>query len=619
MATVYQATDIRLDRRVAVKTMHPGLAEDQDFVARFIREARSAARLSHPNVVAVYDQGTDADQVFLVMEYVHGQTLRDVLQDKGRLTPREAFGVLEPVLAALDAAHRAGIVHRDVKPENVLIAQDGRVKVADFGLARAVAAATTTGVLIGTVAYLAPEQVERGLADTRSDVYAAGILLFELLTGAKPYSGDSAIQVAYQHVHRDVPPPSSVWPGLPAPLDALVGLATRRNPDQRPRDAAAFLAAAAQVRRSLRDDELDAVPATGVPAAKAAGNGSARAERTLVVDRPETGSPDSQHSQHSPHSQHGSHSLDGTAGADPYVSPEVSSPRRRRGLLALAAVLAAALLVGGGAWWLGSGRYVAAPSLIEMDRKTAQAAAARQGLTVQFARTAEFSETVPAGRVLRTDPKPGRRIERRGTIVAVLSKGPERYAVPALAGLAQAEAERRLRSVHLSVGDVRKQFSDRVDAGDVIRSDPETGQRLKRGTAVALVVSKGRQPVQLPDVVGRAVDEATRILRDLGFRVSNIEAFDERAPAGLVLSQRPTAQVVPHGSAVALTVSKGPPQVTVPHVVGLPVKMARRVLERAGFQARVLALPGGPNRVLAQNPAAGSQHPKGGTVTVSVF
>jgi beta-lactam-binding protein with PASTA domain/predicted Ser/Thr protein kinase len=594
MATVYEARDTRLDRTVAVKTMHPGLAEDQEFVSRFIREARSAARLSHPNVVAVYDQGTDDGEVFLVMEYVHGRTLRDVLQTKGRLTPREAFEVLEPVLAALDAAHRAGIIHRDVKPENVLIAHDGRVKVADFGLARAVAAATASGALIGTVAYLAPEQVERGIADTRSDVYAAGILLFELLTGVKPYSGDTAIQVAYQHVHNDVPPPSRVVPGLPSPLDTLVGYATRRDPDQRPRDAGALLAAAVHVRRSLRDNELD---------------GALEENATLVVPQPHPEPPVV------------------PADADPfdaphpasYTPPDVFTRRRRRGLIALVAVLVAALLVSGAAWWLGSGRYVAAPSLIEMDRATAEATAAREGFTVTFARTAEFSETVPAGRVVRTDPKPGGRITRNGTIVAVLSKGPERYAVPRLAGLSQGEAERRLRAAHLSVGEVHKEFDSDVRDGRVIRSEPEAGQRLKRDTAVALVVSRGPRPVELPDVVGKAVNEATRLLRDLGLEVSRVESFHEQVPQGTVLDQRPSPQRVPRGSTVALIVSKGPPLIPVPQVVGLPVKMARRVLERSGFDVKVMSLPGGPNRVLAQNPPAGTQQPRGSTVTVSAF
>jgi len=589
MAAVWVADDPVLSRRVAVKILRDDLAADSNTRARFRHEAISAARLNHPNVVATYDTGDDDGTAYIVMELVDGPTVRQLLREQGRLPIGEAIRIGIQVADALEAAHRAGIVHRDVKPENVLIADDGRVKVADFGLARAVSTTTTSGSLMGTVAYLAPEQVERGIADVRSDVYAAGIVLFELLTGSKPFSGDSPIQVAYQHVHHDVPPPSTLLAGgLPPALDALVTHATRRDPDRRPRDASEFLAAVARVRRSLRDDELD-----GDVAAAPADTSANGSQHTLVVPRPVP------------------------APAEPDQSPP--RPRRRRGPFALVALLVAALLVSGAAWWLGSGRYQPTPSLIEMDRRTAQAAAVKEGLTLQFAKTAEYSETVPANRVLRTDPGPGRRITRGGTILAVLSKGPERYAVPKLAGLDKGEAQTKLRAAHLSVGDIREEYDDAVDRGGVIRSEPEQGQRLKRDTAVSMVISKGPRPIKLPDVVGRAIDEATRMLRDLGFRVSSTEAFHERIPGGLVSRQEPSSEVAPHGSTVALTVSKGPPLVTVPRVVGMQVNVARRELSRAGFQVRVLSLPGGPNRVLAQSPRAGSQQPKGSTVTVSVW
>lgn len=257
MATVYTARDTRLDRVIALKVMHGNLAEDDTFVSRFIREARSAAGLSHPNVVAVYDQGEDDGTVYLTMEYVQGRTLRQVLQERGRLRQREALEVAERVLAALAAAHNAGLVHRDVKPENVLISDDGRVKVADFGLARAVAASPhtkTTGILIGTVAYLAPEQVEHGTADARSDVYAAGILLYEMLVGHVPFRAETPIAVAYKHVHEDVPPPSSEVPVDPR-VDRLVAYAADRDPDARPADARELLTEVTAVRRQLPDDE----------------------------------------------------------------------------------------------------------------------------------------------------------------------------------------------------------------------------------------------------------------------------------------------------------------------------------------------------------------------------
>ena len=278
MATVYRALDTRLDRVVALKVMHQLFAENDQFVARFNREAKSAARLSHPNVVAVYDQGEDDGYVFLAMEYVQGRTLRDLLRERTRLTPAEALSVLEPVLAALSAAHAAGLVHRDVKPENVLLADDGRVKVADFGLARAAAnlEATSATSLIGTVAYLSPEQVIRGIADERSDVYSAGVMLFEMLTGRPPYDGETAVSVALKHAHEDVPPPSSLVSGIPTSVDLLVARATARDPDRRPHDAGAFLAEVVRVRGGLVMSEADD------------GNLTTLLNRTLVVELPET-------------------------------------------------------------------------------------------------------------------------------------------------------------------------------------------------------------------------------------------------------------------------------------------------------------------------------------------
>ncbi|HVU92185.1 MAG TPA: protein kinase, partial [Jatrophihabitans sp.] len=266
MSTVYAAVDERLDRLVAVKVMSAALSADPAFTDRFAREARAAARLTHLNVVSVYDQGTeiaqDGHHVFLVMELVEGRTLRELLRERGRLSPAEAISIMEPVLSALSAAHRAGLVHRDVKPENILLSDDGIVKVADFGLARAVeadASSTRTGLMMGTVAYCAPEQISKGSADQRADVYSAGVVLFELLTGSPPYQGESAMNVAWQHVHSRVPAPSSRVKGIPTEIDELVVAATDRDPGSRPADAGALLAEIADVRAAL------ALPVTPVP------------------------------------------------------------------------------------------------------------------------------------------------------------------------------------------------------------------------------------------------------------------------------------------------------------------------------------------------------------------
>jgi len=376
MATVYLALDRRLDREVALKVMHGHLADDPQFTARFIREARAAARLSHQGVVAVFDQGEDRGLLYLAMEHLAGQTLREVLTERGVLTPSEALHVAEHVLEALAAAHAAGIVHRDVKPENVLLTDDGRIKVADFGLARAATAVTSTsGLLMGTAAYLAPELVARGVADARGDVYAVGVMLFELLTGVLPFTGDVPVQVAYRHVHEDVPPPSSLVPGLPPALDVLVTAATARDPERRPADAAALLALERSARERVPADALDVRPPRpqGLPHAP----GHTQALRTApgvhptqalhpdgdiddvfpgadaiddVADPDDTDADDTDADV----------SADGWDDDDP-LAPQArdlarwARQRRRRGVAGLLAVLAAAAVLGFWAWSLTAG------------------------------------------------------------------------------------------------------------------------------------------------------------------------------------------------------------------------------------------------------------------------
>ena len=602
MATVYLALDSRLDRTVAVKVMHPQLAEDQEFVSRFIREAKSAARLSHPNVVAVFDQGADDEVVFLAMEHVAGRTLRDLMRERGTLTAREALDLLEPVLDALGAAHAAGLVHRDVKPENVLLADDGRIKVADFGLARAVSGShTTTGsVLMGTVAYLSPEQVERGVADPRSDVYSVGILLFEMLTGVKPYEGDTAIQIAYRHVHDDVPPPSSIVPGLPVELDALVARATSRDPDGRPDDARRFLGEVTAVRRGLSDAELDVAAGPTESLAPVPD----RPQHTLVVPvQPAPGPP-----------------VPARAGD---TGPLPSPGRRggKRGLIALLLVLLLALGLSGAAWWVaaGPGAYTTAPSLLTLSQADAAAEARSLGFTMRVDDN-EFDEQVPVDHVLRTDPAPNERIRKEGTIRVVLSKGPERYAVPNLHNKTEAKAKEELAATNLSVGDVDREYSDSVKKGLVISTFPAPGQRLKRDEAVRLVVSRGVEPVAVPDVVGKELEDAEGILAKASLRSEAEEKHHDTIPVGTVISQQPAkGKNAPKNSVITLVVSKGPPPVPVPNVVGQNIDEAIRILQAAGFQVRVLNLPGGPDRVLGQSPNAEEQAPKGSQVTISVI
>lgn len=533
MSTVYAATDLRLDRRVAVKVMAPTLAHDPAFTDRFVREARTAARLSHPNAVAVFDQGAQDGPagrvVFLVMELVPGSTLREVLRQRGRLRPDEAVSLLEPVLAALAAAHRAGLVHRDVKPENVLISADGTVKVVDFGLARAVAAPSTStqaGVLLGTVAYVAPEQVARGSADARTDVYSAGILLYELLTGTPPYAGDSAIAVAYRHVHDDVPPPSDRVPGLPPELDELVQRATRREPGARPADAGAFLAELAMVRTDLG---LRHVPAgaiapvsPGRPPGIRAGPGDTR--MVLPLGRPATGGGRPGATTTLPPYR------PGPGGATVSRWPDERRSQRRRRWVGLLLVLVLALGTGGVAWWFGSGRFVLVPPLAGLPRAAAASAVDGAGLSATFAE--ETSETVAAGRVVRSEPGSGDRVLRGRTITVVVSTGVPLVPVPDVVGRSRDEAATAIREAGLTPQLVEQPDED-VDAGEVVSQRPEGGS-APRGSVVRVVVSTGPDVVEVPNVRGRSVDAARRILEDAGFKV-RVRSL----PIGTVVAQQP--------------------------------------------------------------------------------
>ena len=601
MATVYEAHDNRLDRTIAVKVMHASLAEDEDFVSRFIREARSAARLSHPNVVAVYDQGADDGHVFLAMELVRGRTLRDLIEDTGGLTPRQALEVLEAVLAALGAAHAAGIVHRDVKPENVLLSDDGRIKVADFGLSLAVTSATrhtrTGSVLLGTVAYLSPEQVERGIADPRSDVYATGILLYEMLTGSKPYDGESPISIAFRHVHDDVPPPSRVAPGIPPELDAVVTRATSRDPEQRPVDARRMLTEVTALRRQLSDDELDALG----PGLESFPRPSPSSEPTRVVDLDR---------------------LEASRGGDTGRLNKPSAPPRRRrgrGILALLLVLGLAVGLSGAAWFYATVlSKTTTPGLLQLTLSEAKARAEQDGLAVRIIDRA-YDEVVPRGQVLATDPAPGAAIERGGTIGLVVSRGPERYDVPPLRGVSEETARQRLADLSLVVGDVERRYSGKVEEGMVVATQPPAGTSLKPGTAVTLVVSDGPEPVAVPDVVGKPADEARAELRKGKLRVRVTEQYNEKVEAGLVASQTPAGGgTADKNSVVRLVVSKGPPLVVVPDVEGRSLQEAQAVLAAAGFRVNVNQIPG-PGIVRSMSPGGGEEQPKGSTVTLYVF
>ena len=528
MSTVHRATDTRLDRPVAVKVMDPRLAADPVFRARFEREARSAARIDHPAVVDVYDQGTcvlgdGGPVVFLVMELVEGGTLRDVLRAAGPLPVAAAVAVLVPVLDGLAQAHRRGLVHRDVKPENVLISRTGEVKVADFGLVTAAAQAGVShaGMILGTVAYLSPEQVTTGAADARSDVYAAGVLAYELLSGAPPFTGDTAISVAYRHVHDEVPAPSSAAQNIPAELDDLIVRATRRDPAARPADAGAFLAALCRV------VERAGIPRVPPPVPPARPEPDSLPGTTAATPQRLPGIPGPRGTRALPRDDA---AWGAVAGYPPGLPPDQFRLRRRSrrvfgAWVSVVAVLG--LVVGATGWWLGAGRWTEMPTVVGVERASAERLllAADLVATVTVARHDE----VAAGMVSAVDPAPGARLLRGSTVRLTVSSG--RPQVPDVApGTPIADAERAVRDAGLTParsGSARE-YSATAPVGTVVRTDPAAGTALPGGGRVTLVVSRGAEPprqVRVPFLVGRTAADATAALAAAGLQAEIENGF----------------------------------------------------------------------------------------------
>ena len=524
MATVYVATDLRLERRVAIKIMHGHLADDSQFKERFIQEARSAARLAHPNVVNVFDQGQDSDMAYLVMEYLPGITLRDLLQEHKVLTTEQTLDIMEAVLAGLAAAHKAGIVHRDLKPENVLLADDGRIKIGDFGLARAASANTATGAaLLGTIAYLSPELVTRGIADTRSDIYAVGIMMYEMLVGEQPFKGEQPMQIAYQHANDTVPAPSTKNPRVPAELDELVIWATSRDPEQRPKDARVMLDRLFETHSALM---------TALPTA------SILTQRTMVMpSAPEPAVHTTAETQ-----VIGSRKLQLATQAPIDSTTELATStakRRRRGWWLFALVVVVAAIAGGTGWYFGAGpgsRVTIPDSIAGMSVEDATAALQDLGLTVDPTTGTIDSPTVPVNQVANTDPPFGTGVAPGSTVQLLLSTGPKLLAVPAFAGMSEADAEAAAKAAPFTLTDSLRQFDAAIPEGTVIDALAADGSSLT-GVAtygerqpVTLIVSAG----PLPDLTGLSVDDATSTLASVGLELGAINQaeFSETVPQG---------------------------------------------------------------------------------------
>ena len=606
MATVYTALDERLDRTVALKIIHPSQGNDASFVDRFTDEAKTVARLTHPNVVAVYDQGTHSGLPYLVMEYVRGRTLREILTERRRLTPAEALAVMEQVLSALAAAHRAGLVHRDVKPENVLVAEapsgsslvDAVVKVADFGLARAVEASAEdpeAGHLMATVAYVAPELVADGFADPRSDVYSAGVMLFEMLTGRVPYDGDRPVDVAWQHVDRDVPPPSRYAAALPAALDELVLSATRRDPSARPTDAGALLAQVQAGREGLASGNAvtQQMPSIAQP------HGAVDQERPSWARLPVAAPPRPRTRRRQT-----------TTMVDQLkdIHGQITSTQRGRQALGAGLIgLLVLVLVGG--WWFGFGRYDAAPQLLTLSRDQAVSKAQLAGLHVTFA-DGVYREDVAKDVVLSQDPGPGERIVKGGTIRLTLSKGPERYEVPNVVGKNKEAATIELEGapLRLKIAGVQERYDDLSPAGIVLGTTPEVGKPIAPGAQITLIVSKGRAPITVPTVIGMQFGEAQALLQSLNLKVEQEVVADTTKPQGEVIDQTPPGgSGAEKNTTVKLKVSNNVNLKAMPRLIGIGCQDAKGHMEGMGHpvELRGNEIEKFIGKVAEQDPEAG--------------
>ena len=607
MASIYSALDTRLDRKVAVKIMHPHLAQDEAFVNRFIREAKAAAALTHPNAVSVQDQGWNTNgvpAVFIVMEMVEGSTLREYLDESGKFGVAQTLQYLTAILGALAAAHKLGIIHRDIKPENILISNDGRIKIADFGLAHGALIGSTltaeSSVVLGSVSYLSPEQVQRGISDARSDVYSTGILAYELLVGEKPFSGDSPIQIAYMHVNNRVPRVSQSRSDIPKELDDLVYAATSSNPDERPRDAAVFLSGVQDIARSIDPKRNQLSLELDIPMQKISEKSSKLKKKKL---KPE---PVREITEEKPKREM-------TAGTKRRTSKRV---RRNR---IIAATLAVAL--GIGSWYalIGPGSRIVVPSVVGASIEEANAALAPLGLTSEVIER-RFDEDIASGKILESDPSGGDKVDAGGRVNLVVSKGQERYVIPVLTGLTPSAALKVLTSQPLKSAGISEEFNTTIPKGLVISSNPPNGQKVKRDTPVSILVSKGIEEIALTTYVGQSADQAQNELTEAGFNVESSFAYSETVAAGAVVSQTPAGVVsAPKGSTITLVVSKGSKFVFIPNVYSIETNKAMATLKDLGLKVKVRSIGKKTVKYVTNvSPKIGTKVLRGTVVTITV-
>jgi serine/threonine-protein kinase len=604
MADVYCAEDTHLGRKVALKLLHTRFAQDREFVERFRREASSAAGLQHPNVVGVYDRGEFDGTYYIAMEYCEGPTLKEIVSRTAPLDPERAIAIAKQMLVAARFAHRRNVIHRDLKPHNVILDSEDNVKVTDFGIARAGASdITEVGAIMGTAQYLSPEQAQGRSVTESSDLYSIGVVLFEMLTGRAPFDGDSAVAVALKHVNQPPPSPRERVPELPPELEAVVLKALAKDPEQRYRDADSFIKDLELVEARLREGPVD-VESTAVFAPL----GTTTAPTALAPAPPVAAEPPPP--------------APPVVGEVPPPPPAVGAPpgeppERRRRWLAAGLIGALALLGLIAFLVFGSKSQVTVPPVVGQTLEQARARVDRAGLNVEIKRR---TDPAPRNFVFEQSPNPGQRVDEGSVVTLFVSNGPSTVRVPDVVGLDQTDARRRLRSADLRV-EVERESSTKIPEGTVIRTDPGPGRPAERDSAVTLVVSSGPSQVTVPSVVGETQEDAVARLREEGLSPIVRERASSE-PVDTVVDQTPASgQEVEEGSSVTIFVSNGKVR-EVPDVTGLTQSDAEAELKDAGFgvnvRTRETDQPDEVGTVLSQSPRGGVKRREGATVTIAV-
>lgn len=577
MADVYLGYDTVLERNVAIKIMHPQYASDESFVRRFKREAQAAANLNHPNIVAVFDWGAEDSTYFIVMELIKGKTLKEIIKESGALPVSRAINIIKQIAGALAFAHKREVVHRDIKPQNIIITDDGLAKVTDFGIARAKSSAVTdTGTVMGSVHYISPEQAQGLPATELSDIYSLGVVMYEMLTGNLPYTGDTAVAIAMKHATEQPARPSALNPEITPELEKIILKAMAKDPFDRYQSADEILA-------DLRNLEA------GRPV-----SASDVAHEKTVVMKP----------------------------------AQFKAPRRRGGALAVLATLLILLIAVGaiaGIWYYQanqSAKFTEVPKLIDLNLEQAQALAEKNGLTIEVERE-EYSELYAAGKIISQDPPPGAEVEKGTTITVVVSKGERPVEVPELIGKSEIEAGRILGELGLRIGEITYDHSEDFPEGVILSQEPTAGVQVRKGTAIDIVISKGIPLVLVPDVEGLTREKAIELIEKAGLKAEVVEEESTTVEAGRVIRQSPSpGDTIKKGEKVIIVVSTGPATVTVPDVVGQDSLSARQTLEKLGLVVEIQNVEvineEDVGKVVQQSPEAGQKVLKNSTVTLFI-